>query len=81
MLHCNEVTALYASEDIRRAPRAKRIAVRIHLMMCRSCDRYVRELEVIGRAVRGLAQDAPDDPERTEALLRRVLPDRTKPED
>lgn len=73
MLHCNEVTQLCASEDIRRAPLGKRIAVRIHLMMCRSCRRYVSELAAIGRAVRGLERETPEDAARAEALLRRVL--------
>ena len=77
MLRCDEVTRLCASEDLRRAPLVKRIAVRIHLLMCRSCRRYVRELAVIGRAVRSLAGDEADQAERNEALLRRLLPDAT----
>ena len=75
MLRCDEVTQLCASEDIRRAPLRRRIAVRIHLMMCSSCRRYVHEIGVIGRAVRALVRDAPDQADRNEALIRRVLPD------
>jgi len=75
MLHCNEVTRLCASEDIRRASFGKRMAVRLHLMMCSSCQRYVRELKVIGDAVRGISREAPDDEARADALIRRVLSD------
>jgi hypothetical protein len=74
MLRCNEVTRLYASEGLRRAPWRKRIAVRFHLMMCRSCQRYVKELTSIGDAVRGAAREDPADPERLEALIQGVLP-------
>ena len=79
MLRCNEVTRLYASEDIRRASLRKRLAVRIHLMMCRLCQRYVRELAAIADAARGLNQDVSEDGERTEALVRRVLSDQSHP--
>ena len=52
MLTCRDVTRLCASEDIRRAPFARRVAVRLHLLMCRHCCRYVRELSAIGAASR-----------------------------
>ena len=80
MLRCNEVTRLYSTEEIRQASLRKRMAVRIHLMMCRSCQRYVRELRVIGETVRHVARAAPEDPERIETLVRRVLPDSKSPE-
>jgi hypothetical protein len=44
-------------------------------MMCSSCQRYVRELKVIGDAVRGISREVPDDEERADALIRRVLSD------
>jgi anti-sigma factor ChrR (cupin superfamily) len=76
MLRCNEVTRLCASEDIRGAPWRTRVAVRVHLMMCRHCRRYVRELARIGAAVRALAVDEAREAERDEAVIRRVLRDR-----
>jgi len=79
MLRCNEVTRLCASEEIERAPLKTRLAVRLHLLMCEHCRRYVRELARIGEAVRSLAGSEPEDPDRDEALLRRVLPDSTEP--
>lgn len=80
MLHCNEVTRLWASDAIRTASLRTRIAVRIHLIMCRSCQRYVQELTAIGDAVRDLSRTSPDDQERMDALVRRVLPDRSHPD-
>lgn len=75
MLRCNEVTQLWASEAIHGASLRKRVALRIHLMMCRSCQRYVHELKAIGDAVRDMSRTDPEEHERMEALVRRVLPD------
>lgn len=74
MLRCKEVTRLHASDEIRSASWRTRLGVRMHLMLCRHCRRYVRELGRIGDAVRDLYRDAPGAPDRDEALLRRVLP-------
>ena len=57
MLSCREVTRLYASGELRergpgRASFRQRILARIHLMMCDHCSRYIREIELIGTAVR-----------------------------
>lgn len=73
MLRCNEVTRLCASDEIRSAPLTMRLGVRMHLMMCRHCRRYVRELARIGEAVRALYRDGADAPERDEAMVRRAL--------
>ena len=74
MLQCNEVTRLHASEAVRGASLRTRIAVRIHLLMCRYCRRYVRELRGLGGAVRTLHRDAVDRDHDHEAMVRRVLP-------
>lgn len=80
MLRCNEVTRLYSSDEVRHSSLRKRLAVRVHLMMCRSCRRYVKELEAIGDAIRRATLDAPEAPERLEALVRHVLPNSKAPE-
>lgn len=80
MLRCDEVTRLHATDAIRTAGWRTRLSARIHLLMCRSCRRYVRELAAIGDAVRGLLNDAPDDAESSEALLRRVFPEKDDPD-
>lgn len=73
MLRCNQVTQLTASDDVRTAPLWTRVTVRFHLMMCRSCRRYVQELAAIGDAVRALARDAREDSGRVDELVQRVL--------
>jgi hypothetical protein len=72
MLSCREVTTLHAADEIQHATWKTRMGVRLHLMMCRHCRRYVRELARIGAAVRALYAGVPDQA-RDEALLRRVI--------
>lgn len=62
MLTCKEVSQLCASDAVHEAPWSRRVAVRLHLLMCRHCSRYVRELRAIGEAARRLvAQRTSDD--------------------
>ncbi|MEJ2203285.1 MAG: anti-sigma factor [Gemmatimonadota bacterium] len=75
MLRCKEVTRLCASEEILVAPLRVRLGVWMHLKLCRHCRRYVRELARIGQAVRDLYHDVEGQPDRDEALIRRVLSD------
>lgn len=73
MLRCDEVTRLCASEGLNRASIYVRVAVRVHLVMCRWCSRYIRELAAIGSATRELTRETKDEAARTEALVGRVL--------
>ena len=73
MLACSEVTRLWATEEIRRAPLTRRLAVRLHLMMCRHCRRYVRELAMIGAAARSMADRFLGSEAATSDLERRLL--------
>jgi len=79
MLRCDEVSRLCASEDVRRAPLLPRIAVRLHLMMCRHCRRYVRELAQIGAAARRVLAPSPNEADRYETIVRNVLSESRPP--
>lgn len=72
MLSCKEVTTLHATDGVHTAPLVKKLGYRVHLLMCRHCSRYVREMTRIGAAVRALYAEAAA-PGSTEALLDRVL--------
>ena len=73
MLRCNEVTKLCASGEIPTSSLMTRAAVRMHLLLCRYCRRYVRELRRIGEAVRAMMHSTAHDADQDEALVRRVL--------
>lgn len=68
MLSCSEVTRLCASEELRHAPWLRRLRVRLHLLICDHCKRYVRELRLIGAAVRSEARRLWPDRGPLEAL-------------
>ena len=71
MLRCKEVTRLHASGELAIAGRVERLQVRLHLMMCRHCRRYVDQLKAIARSAAALQSDP--DPARVDAIVARVL--------
>jgi hypothetical protein len=56
-----------------RLPLRKRIGIRFHLMMCRMCREYKKQLLLISRAMRRL--DQPEDVPKTMII---PLPDHVK---
>jgi hypothetical protein len=52
MLVCRDVTRLISESMDRSLPLGKRIGVRIHLLMCKFCARYERQLLLIRETVR-----------------------------
>ena len=57
MMTCKEVSTLVSMEHLAEAPAAQRIAARLHLMMCRHCRAFHRQLRAIGQAARLIARD------------------------
>jgi len=55
MFSCKDVTRLVSESMDHSLPLGKRIGVRVHLLMCKFCARYERQLIVIREAVRHLA--------------------------
>ena len=50
MLNCKEVARSIATDELQAAGWRQRLAVRIHLLMCRHCRRYSRQIREIGDA-------------------------------
>lgn len=55
MLSCRDVTRLISESMDRTLPVGKRIGVRLHLLICRFCARYERQLLLIRDTVRRIA--------------------------
>ncbi len=55
MLSCRDVTQLISRSMDTSLPLGSRIGVRIHLLICRFCARYERQLLLIRESVRRLA--------------------------
>ena len=60
MLSCKDVTKLVSESMDRTLPLGKRVGVRLHLLICKLCRRYERQLLLIRETARRLA--AIEDP-------------------
>lgn len=61
MLKCNEITRLAATEEIARAGLLRRLEFHLHLLMCRHCREYVRQVRWIGATARRLLGTSAND--------------------
>lgn len=81
MMSCQEVTKTIASDQLVGAGWRKRLAVQLHLLMCRHCRRYATQLAAIGTAARELFREDSIPPrDLEEAILKRCLEDCGKPD-
>ena len=64
MLSCKDVTELISQSMDATLPLGRRIGVRIHLLVCRFCARYERQLLLIRGTARHLAEsvERPGEP-------------------
>ena len=77
MLRCNEVASIVGSGELEHAGWRRRLAVRLHLMMCRHCRRYARQLAALGELTRKLVGE---EPTSRDELERRILQSIPRPE-
>jgi len=56
MLTCKDVTRLISESMDRSLPLRKRVGVRVHLLVCKFCARYERQLLLIRETVRRLVE-------------------------
>ncbi len=80
MLRCNEATRILASDLLDDLAWGRRLALRVHLLMCRHCRRYARQLRAIGAAARRLWGEESVDPSTLERLERGILRDSARSE-
>lgn len=73
MLSCREVTRKIATEELAEAGWRERMAVWMHLLICRFCRRYARQIRALGRFARQAWTPGMDDPARLERLRRNIL--------
>ncbi len=72
MLKCRDVEQKIGSDEIRHAGLMERLAVHIHLAMCRHCGNYARQLRAIGNAARSVWKSSEEDPTRLARLIDRI---------
>lgn len=83
MMRCKEVSHLVASGEADDLGFMKRLELRLHLMMCRHCANYARQIRALGDGVRRLAASQDPPPEELRHLEDRICDhlshDRGKP--
>lgn len=52
MFNCKEVTRMVSESLDRSVPLFQRMGIRIHLMMCKFCTRYRKQLLILREAIR-----------------------------
>ena len=73
MLKCREVEQKIGSGEIGSAGVMERFAVRFHLMMCRHCRAYARQIRAIDEAARNAFGLSPVDPKALSELKDRIM--------
>lgn len=70
MIRCKAVATLLSTDQLERQPVWRRLAVRFHLMMCRHCRRFARQMALLKRAAVDLR--ATFDAELDADFIRRI---------
>lgn len=69
---CREMTRLASESLDHDLGRTERAALRLHVLYCRGCRRYLRQITLLKNALRGLSARVEDD---------RLLPGTALPDD
>lgn len=70
---CRDLAWMIASGALAEAPLHRRLGARLHLMMCRRCMRYERQMRTLGSAARELLGRPPGEHESLERLRDELL--------
>lgn len=62
MKTCKDVSYRISTGDLAQAPLLERVAVWMHLAMCRNCRAFSRQLQAMARAARGRASEIEVEP-------------------
>lgn len=62
MWNCRQVTQRASDHLERGLPWHARLQVRLHLLVCRACERYVRQMALTRDALRALKDPGPSAP-------------------
>ena len=70
MISCQELTTAIASDELATAGWRRRLSARLHLVMCKHCRCYARQMRTLGGVVRKLAGK---EEKACEELEKRIL--------
>jgi len=61
MLTCRDVTELATEYQEETLPLRRHLGMRLHILMCGACRRYLAQLRTVAAALRRLPPDGPPD--------------------
>ena len=73
MLTCKEVATAIGRDEWCTASWRRRLALRLHLLMCAPCRRYAAQIRAIGTAARSLLREHGEDPMVLKRLHQTIL--------
>ena len=81
MQNCKEVSTILAGDELEGAGPGKRLSVWFHLLMCRYCRRYARQIRTIGNMTRArvAGRPKPEEEARLERMKESLLNEDTNP--
>ena len=75
MYRCSEVVRLVSTDEYLTAGPLKKLQIRLHLVMCENCKKYVRQLRALAAAIRKTSEDvSASDVERAKSHIRQQFP-------
>lgn len=78
MLTCKELTELITDYLEGRLPLSRRLSFRLHVMMCRNCRNYLRQMKITVRSLGAMPLE-PVPPEIREEMLKAFRAWKTTP--
>ena len=73
MLMCKDVHHLVASGDVAELGWMRKIELKLHLLMCQHCRRYVEQMAAMGRGFRALVRGRQAEPEQLNRLEKQIV--------
>ena len=73
MLTCKDGATAIGRDEWRAAPRWRRLALRLHLLLCPHCRRYPAQIRAIGAAARRLLREQGEDLKALARLQQTIL--------
>lgn len=80
MLTCKEASRTIAADELSTVGWRQQLAVKFHLLICRHCRRYARQMRRIGEAAKEVFGDQTAEPEARDRLRSAIL-DKIPPPD
>ena len=69
MISCRDVSTLVSSDSLEGQPLRRRLAARMHLLMCRACRRFAAGAAVVRQAAGASARAFDDEAEGLEERI------------